>query len=241
MSTIAGIYQPSASVVVVLGASIGAQPQASRLRIAPSALLLTLKPSTEFASSSTLEVNKVHARSVPYRSRMSSLVFKHNPLTPARRQIRLVRIIQAPPDHVECEVRAFDFTSDPIVRAPDQAYVALSYAWGDPLATRDIILNGQHFEIRQNLYDYLCHAHYNQEDIVQDRWLWIDQISIDQSNIRERNRHVSMMTDIYAQATSVVIWLGSAEKRASRVAISFLNSTEFGQHRFISGLHYRLY
>jgi hypothetical protein len=41
-----------------------------------------------------------------------------------------------------------------------------------------------------------------------DMWLWIDQISIEQSNIDERSRQVQMMSVIYLAADSVIAWLG---------------------------------
>ena len=39
-------------------------------------------------------------------------------------------------------------------------------------------------------------------------YLWIDQICIDQSRVRERNHQVGMMTSIYAGCYGTVIWLG---------------------------------
>jgi hypothetical protein len=40
-----------------------------------------------------------------------------------------------------------------------------------------------------------------------DKYLWIDQISIDQSKHSERTHQVQMMSKIYSQATSVIVWL----------------------------------
>ena len=38
--------------------------------------------------------------------------------------------------------------------------------------------------------------------------MWIDAICIDQGNATERAQQVSMMADVYAAASSVIIWLG---------------------------------
>jgi hypothetical protein len=38
-------------------------------------------------------------------------------------------------------------------------------------------------------------------------YLWIDQICIDQSNIKERNRQVKIMDNIYRHAYKVLIWM----------------------------------
>lgn len=38
--------------------------------------------------------------------------------------------------------------------------------------------------------------------------IWIDQISIDQQNLSERNHQVQLMGDIFSNAVEVVVWLG---------------------------------
>jgi hypothetical protein len=61
-----------------------------------------------------------------------------------------------------------------------------------------------HLNVRENLFDFLetyC--------LEVHTYIWIDQISIDQSNTRERGCQVAMMAKIYTQASSVVIWLGN--------------------------------
>jgi hypothetical protein len=44
-------------------------------------------------------------------------------------------------------------------------------------------------------------------------YLWIDAICIDQSNLKERNRQVAQMRDVYTNAESVIVWLGLAQGR----------------------------
>lgn len=53
--------------------------------------------------------------------------------------------------------------------------------------------------------------------------LWIDAISINQTDLHERNAQVKRMTDIYAWASRVVVWIGfeSVEKSAEE-ALKFL-------------------
>lgn len=60
------------------------------------------------------------------------------------------------------------------------------------------------FPVTENLYDALkrlSQAHAGE-------WLWIDAISINQSDIGERSTQVAMMKEIYNNAAHVVIWLG---------------------------------
>jgi hypothetical protein len=40
---------------------------------------------------------------------------------------------------------------------------------------------------------------------------WVDQICVDQNKISERNHQVSLMKEIYARATTVLVWLGASE------------------------------
>lgn len=88
-------------------------------------------------------------------------------------------------------------------------YTALSYVWGDPTKTKEIILDGKPFHVRENLWNFLCQARQSKLRGL----LWIDAISIDQTNVQERNHQVRMMGEIYSQATLVVVWLGLATKR----------------------------
>ena len=41
-----------------------------------------------------------------------------------------------------------------------------------------------------------------------NRWFWIDQICIDQDNVKEKSHQVKHMSSIYRSAQSTVIWLG---------------------------------
>ncbi|UPL00616.1 hypothetical protein LCI18_011550 [Fusarium solani-melongenae] len=43
-------------------------------------------------------------------------------------------------------------------------------------------------------------------------YIWIDQICIDQSNLKERNAQVALMRRIYKQAQKCLVWLGGDDK-----------------------------
>jgi hypothetical protein len=47
------------------------------------------------------------------------------------------------------------------------------------------------------------------------KYLWVDVPCINQTDIDERNTQVGMMGDIYANADTVIIWLGKADSDAS--------------------------
>jgi hypothetical protein len=88
-------------------------------------------------------------------------------------------------------------------------YDALSYEWGDPNATKhSIILDGQPFEVRENLYRALEMLRAMSVMFKGRRPLWVDAICINQNDIQERSHQVRMMGHIYRWAEWVRVWLG---------------------------------
>lgn len=84
-------------------------------------------------------------------------------------------------------------------------YEALSHEWGQPSVDEPIIsVDGCPVRVRTNLRDALKELRLETED----RYLWIDALSIDQANTEERNDQVKMMGRIYKDAENVVVWLG---------------------------------
>jgi hypothetical protein len=128
---------------------------------------------------------------------------------------------------------------DPIVcslhygfwQSPPQ-YEALSYVWSNPVirttagevspdgaksetllakaeADRDsmnqALCDGKRIEIGRNLRDALRAIRYSGKS----RMIWVDALCIDQGSNEEKSQQVGMMSQIYARATKVIIWLGS--------------------------------
>jgi hypothetical protein len=122
--------------------------------------------------------------------------YTHKPLDLNKQQIRLVSLSAATNEYV---LENFDWEEAP-------PFIAVSYTWGPSTPSHYINLNGQLFQVRNNLHEFL-------ETLAKrnatGKWLWIDQICIDQSNINERNHQVPMMSRIYSRCKGVVIWLGS--------------------------------
>ncbi|KAK1764026.1 heterokaryon incompatibility protein-domain-containing protein [Phialemonium atrogriseum] len=103
-------------------------------------------------------------------------------------------------------------------------YQALSYVWGDPSITKSIIFGGVPKHVTANLHDALCQ--------IREMWrasgksagvdhLWIDAICINQDDVLEKNHQVGIMSDIYARASEVIMWLGP-EDGDSHSAIKFI-------------------
>ncbi|OAL49154.1 hypothetical protein IQ07DRAFT_72026 [Pyrenochaeta sp. DS3sAY3a] len=91
------------------------------------------------------------------------------------------------------------------------AYVALSYCWGEEFPKRTIEINGEDFEVGENLHHFLCHTRATGIHPWDERetCIWIDQICVDQSNNKEKSYFVGFMSTIFSNATSVLSWLGN--------------------------------
>ena len=134
-------------------------------------------------------------------------VYRYQALDATRQQIRLIKLVKnisskRPP---RCKIYTFDLASAP-------KYIALSYTWGPPNPSYRILVDNKTFEVRENLYNFLCSFQTNSAIRTDTAYLYIDQICIDQENLQERNSQVRLMSDIYTQSSHVVVWLGSDPK-----------------------------
>ncbi len=134
--------------------------------------------------------------------------YTYHQLDASRQQLRLIKLARsasstAPP---RCTIHVFELATAP-------KYVALSYTWGPPQPTHRIWIDNKTFEVRENLYNFLCT--FQRGDALPQyaaptdvEYLFIDQIGIDQSNVPEKNSQVRLMADIYTTAALVLVWLG---------------------------------
>ncbi|KAH7086568.1 heterokaryon incompatibility protein-domain-containing protein [Paraphoma chrysanthemicola] len=122
--------------------------------------------------------------------------FQYDPLDLSSQMFRLLKVHPQRPDrHIEVTMWHSDMHTE---------YRCLSYVWGKSNDCQPITLNGQLFNVRQNLHDFLDHA--SQSAISGP--IWIDAVCIDQANVAERGHQVQRMGDIYSRAQEVMIWLG---------------------------------
>ena len=64
----------------------------------------------------------------------------------------------------------------------------------------------------------------------EDRYIWIDALSIDQANTEERNHQVRMMGNIYKNAENVIVWLGLAKDDSDLAMKTLADSTRLEQY-----------
>ena len=89
------------------------------------------------------------------------------------------------------------------------SYSALSYMWGSYDDAETVHVNGRDLVITKNLSRFL--AVLRKDGRFTTDWFWADQISLNQSDTEERNHQVLMMGDIYANAQSVLSYIGSCD------------------------------
>lgn len=99
---------------------------------------------------------------------------------------------------ISCTIHRISLTSH-----PPPKYEALSYTWGDPKATREIIVNGYLVNVTFNLYSALYRLRQSEEMRV----LWVDALCINQTDVDERGQQVGLMGKIYSICDNTVIWI----------------------------------
>ena len=104
--------------------------------------------------------------------------------------------------------------------AADPQYEAVSYTWGSTrLVEKYVVLNGENIPIRDNLWTFLRKLRLT--DLP--RLLWIDALSICQTDPQEKSRQVSIIGKIFAQAVGVLAWVGERENGSASLFKPRLN------------------
>jgi hypothetical protein len=121
------------------------------------------------------------------------------------RKIRLLNIKPADlvADVVECEMVTVSLD-----KAGD--FNALSYCWGSSTFDSQIICNGRKLAVTESL-ERTLKVYRRSLDVFGKRPLWVDAVSVNQSDTAERTEQVLLMQSIYGTAASVVVDLGDAD------------------------------
>jgi hypothetical protein len=82
--------------------------------------------------------------------------------------------------------------------------------------TKDIILDGRHVEVGENLYE-APRVMREVPEIQNGARIWVDSLCIDQSNVAERSEEVKRMDQIYSKADRVITYLGPSEDHSDDV------------------------
>jgi heterokaryon incompatibility protein (HET) len=138
---------------------------------------------------------------------------------------------------------SFEFWVGELSQAPP--FDALSYTWGDPYSpylkpqpdyrpdpevpSIPTLCKEKILFIRPNLEGALqaiSNLSLFPRPFSRQKYIWIDAICIDQSNLLERERQVALMGELYQRAESVIAWLGpeSVETCGSYTVVDRLSS-----------------
>jgi hypothetical protein len=128
-----------------------------------------------------------------------------------RQEIRLVFLNAGQrKDEITASLMVTSLRWAPEYRTPE--FEALSYVWGDPLITRPIQLNGQAFQVTENLEAALRRLRHT--DRI--RIMWIDAICINQRDPREQEHQIGLMRDIFGRCAQCVVWLGEEDDETEK-------------------------
>ena len=145
---------------------------------------------------------------------MDAYNYKYGPLK--EKEIRFLKLLPTPELRFEVIHHNLDKSLD---------YATLSYRWGDgtPIFNQTIYLNEYTFYVTVNLRDApqnLKHRQLSKDPNTKFKYLWIDQICINQTDSKEKDVQVKMMTRIYDQSHKTIVWLGNPENLAT-TALAF--------------------
>ena len=128
--------------------------------------------------------------------------FVHTPLQRPKSEIRLIHLnpSDAKDNGIECTISTHDLSNAP-------PFAAISYTWGDMTSMRDIKLNGKQLSIGDNSWLVLWQARLHQIPLP----VWIDVLSINQTDDDEKSSQVGIMATIYAAAKFTCVGLGPEE------------------------------
>lgn len=143
----------------------------------------------------------------------------YNPLDKKKKEIRLVKVLPGEgEDKIACRLVTVSLNES-------HEFESLSYVWGDDKITLPIDVNGVSLQITTNLK---C-ALQNLRLPTIARTIWIDAISINQTNVEEKNEQIPYMRQIYTSAVRVLLWFGP-QSNASDQALDLLQRLPRSPH-----------
>lgn len=139
-------------------------------------------------------------------------LLQYGSLETGKKTVRLLEILPGRDfEPISAELAVCDLDEKP-------EYIALSYMWDQGERKRHLECQDTRIQVSENLWQFLrqyrariSEKQYREKNPRKPLRLWIDAISINQSNMNERSHQVSLMRDIYTSAESVIVWLGLAE------------------------------
>ena len=123
------------------------------------------------------------------------------PLDVSKTQVRVVDLVPSGSytSPIVCRLRHVSLEDKP-------SYDALSWCWGIDPPTGTLMVNEQTMQCSPNLESALRRFRQPAEHIT----LWVDAVSINQTDLQEKTSQIPLMGRIYSQAQTVRAWLGES-------------------------------
>ncbi|KAK6860420.1 HET-domain-containing protein [Apiospora arundinis] len=171
---------------------------------------------------------------------LALLPYTYHPL-PANAQTRIIELFPSPPGSeaetpLRCRLRDFNVYGD----MDCEDYEAVSYAWGEPRFTEQLIVDDDYFLMTTvNFRDAL--RRFQLPD--RPRLLWIDAVCINQQDEEDKGRQIPFMSQVYSGACGVLVWLGNYPEQAESLRqverlgrqMQMLNGQGRNEQRLLSG------
>lgn len=101
-------------------------------------------------------------------------------------------------------------------------FEAVSYCWESDVRDQEVLVDNVPVQVPQNLAAALRQLRHLPES-RSGMAFWIDGLCINQEDLAEKNHQVNLMKQIYSEALSTIVWLGSADEQSNKAA-SAINS-----------------
>lgn len=150
-----------------------------------------------------------------------------------KNRIRLLKILPIEADRtIRCRLEEFSLDDEPTC-------TAISYTWGSQHGCHAILVNDHSLLVPKNLWRFLNSARAVGGGL--SSWLWVDMLSINQTDISERGQQVSLMPVIFRTAHLVNVWLGPAYLGSDAALIALARNINrwksLGQRRKVWASH----
>jgi hypothetical protein len=152
-------------------------------------------------------------------------IYHSVPLSHERRTIRLLHVHSNGDidlsKAVSCDLSVIDLDVD------HPPFAALTYVWNIDADEKHAVIScgGQVLSLTRNGHDALRHLRQRLGAFT----IWIDAICIDQANHKEKLSQVQLMGDIYSNAVTVYVWMGSGNHNIDR-ALHFIEHAGFQRY-----------
>ena len=97
-------------------------------------------------------------------------------------------------------------------------YNALSYCWGNGVKQSPIVCNGHSIKVTSSVAGALQMIAQSSTQV--GTHFWVDALCLNQEDEHEKAVHIARMSQIYAEACQVIVWLGEADSESDNAMIN---------------------